>query len=220
MAIFGGSFNLGTGGGLVSSKSWRANSSYTGRNWNYNSFVSLIPKSYPINNISSATIGDATLDGVNPKDDKGYTWYKKTGDLTISGDVTISGGKKVILLVEGTLTINGRINLTSPTDFFLAIVGQRPVGTGGNIIVSDTVTSPADEYALEGIYFADGNFNTGAGDELLRVRGSVSANTITMSRQGGDGTTPSELFEYAPEIMVNYPDTLNPVNIAWKETVP
>lgn len=221
LAIFGGSsFNLGSGGGLVSSKNWLANSSYTGKNWTYSYFVSLIPRSYTIHNISSATIGDATLDGSAATDDKGYTWYKKTGDLTISGDVTISGGKKVILLVEGNLTINGKINLDSKEDFFMAIVGQRSVGTGGNIIVGNTVTASSPDYALEGIYFADNNFNTGNANTNLRIKGSVSANTTTLARLGGDETTPSELFEYAPEIMVNYPDTLNPTNIAWKETAP
>ncbi len=102
----------------------------------------------------------------------------------------------------------------------MAIVGQRSVGTGGNIIVGNTVTASSPDYALEGIYFADNNFNTGNANTNLRIKGSVSANTTTLARQGGDETTPSELFEYAPEIMVNYPDTLNPTNIAWKETAP
>ncbi len=217
MMIYGGT-SYGFGSGTVSSKGWIANSRYNGKSWSYGSFAGLIPRSNPVNIISGASVGDATLDGSNPTDSDGYTWYKKTGDLTISGNVTISG-KKVILLVDnGNLYINGRINLSSNNDFFMAIVGSS--GSGGNIIVGDTVTSPANEYALEGVYFADNNFNTGAGDELLRVRGSVSANTFSLSREGGGNTQPAEFFEYAPEIMVNYPETLNPKNVAWKEVVP
>jgi len=178
----------------------------------------LIPRSNPINIISGASVGDSTLDTANPTDSDGYTWYKKVGDLAINGNVTIDN-KKVILLVEnGNLTINGRINLGSGNDFFMAIVGSG--GSGGNIIVGDTVTSPSNEYALEGVYFADNNFNTGAGDELFRIRGSVSASTFTLGREGGGNTEPAELFEFAPEILVNYPETLNPTNVAWKEVVP
>jgi len=166
-------------------------------------------------------VGSATLDSASPTDGNGYTWYKKTGDLTISSDIIITAGKKVILLVEGgNLYINGKINLSSSNEFFMAIVGERSSGTGGNIVISDTVTSSPSGYTLEGIYFADNNFHTGGGDSTFRARGSVSSDTFNLARDGGDATTPSELFEYAPEIMVNYPDTLNPTNIAWKEIAP
>lgn len=211
IAMFGGtSTNFGSGG--VSTKGWLANSPYLGKAWNYNSFVNLIPSSYTITDIAGALVGDATLDA-SREPQEGYIWYRKNGDLTISGDVSISGGKKVILLVQGDLYINSPISLESQDDFLMLIVGKRPVGTGGNIIINGSVTN------LKGVFFADNNLTTGTSTNPLTIQGSVVANTISL-RRTGTGTTPSELFEYAPEIMLNYPDVLNRNHLTWKETVP
>jgi len=95
--------------------------------------------------------------------------------------------------------------------------------TDSNCICNDSVLGRASTtYALEGIFYADGAFNSGTGSNPLGVRGSVVANSITLGRNLGanNDDTPAETFEFGEENMLLYPKDLVGVTVAWKEVAP
>ncbi|MBI3289799.1 hypothetical protein HYZ78_00200 [Candidatus Microgenomates bacterium] len=123
------------------------------------------------------------------------------------------------MFVTGNLTIQGRINLNDGDGFFMTIVG-------GNINVDDGVSHP-NQPALEGAYFAGGNFATGTGgsanDDQLYIRGSVAASgSINLQRDLGDDnqTKPGEFIEFAPDLIFTYPRELGEGNFIWHEIAP
>ena len=209
-------FSLGIGdSGVASSKGWLANASYRGQSFGFTYFdqLSRSVDEASWNNISSldqGVIDGATLVG-------GYTWLRyngASGDLTLTGPITISGGKKVILFVENAgLIVGGDIAIDAPgTDFFMAIVD------------TDMTIDPAVS-TLDGLYVVDGTFDaggTGTGDVQLTVSGTVSAlGGVTLNRNLVDNSvTPAEIFNYSPGLLLAYPSELVSRNIKWKEVAP
>jgi hypothetical protein len=210
----------GTGDDKVSTQSWLADTNYSGEAsmYTYDTLVSYVPSSI-MNNLSNLGGSVSDISGASTDSD-GYEWYRASGDLTITGDISISGGRKVVVLVEGSLTIEGKINLDNPEDdFFMALVG-------GDIDVSPVVTSTPSEFGLEGIYFADGSFRTLAAavppDVALRIRGSLVAGSVNFGRNlaAGNDIAPAEMVEYSAEIILNYPKTLSRRHVVWREVAP
>lgn len=148
---------------------------------------------------------------------------QKTGNLAISGDVNLTGSRKVILLVDGgDLTINGRVNLQSSNEFFMTLVGKDAGGSAGNIIIAPTVAHPTNP-ALQGIYFAQNQFRSGGGNNRLYVKGSVVANGgFWLQRDLGNANTntPAEFFEFDPALMFAYPRQLSRRGVVWREVAP
>lgn len=87
---------------------------------------------------------------------------------------------------------------------------------------SNVQGATSNTYALEGIFYANGAFNSGTGNLPLGVRGSVVANTISLGRNlnSSNTTTPAETFEFGEENMLLYPKDLVGVVVAWKEVAP
>ncbi len=226
-AIYGGnSYDFSgssTSLGSASSKNWLANSSYGFTPPNYSYFTTLIPSSVIMNTINGNSVGGGFFNaGGSPS--KGYVWYKHTGDLTINGNLNLSGNRKVVLFIEGgNLTISSRINIGNPGQgFFMAIAGKDIGGGKGNILVDPSVTHPSQP-ALEGIFYAEDQFLTGTGNNKLYLRGSVAAlGGVILQRDLGVSNldTPAEFFEYAPELMMSYPRDLGSSKVVWKEVAP
>lgn len=211
----------------VSNTGWIVDSAQTNTKiYDHSYFANQVPKDTVITSIPSSTIDGSIFESGGTLS-YGYYWYKYDGtssglDLTITAPVNI-GSRKVILIVDSAnLNINGSINLTDGQGFFMTTVGKTSLGTKGSIIVDPAVGSTA--YDLEGIYQADGTFNTGVSTLPLTIRGSVAGlDGITMNRDLGDAlniSTPSELFEYAPDLIMLYPSRLGSRKINWKEVAP
>ncbi|MFC1625460.1 hypothetical protein ACFL1Q_00255 [Patescibacteria group bacterium] len=226
--VYGGSSDLTSSN--VSLKGWIANSTYK---WNkiydYSYFSRLVPTSVVFNDLASDTIEGSQLES-GTEDSSGYSWYmfdgESTGfDLTINSNVSL-GSRKAILFVKGAdLHINGDINLTKGSGFFMAIVGKNDSGGKGNIMVNPAVGGGSEiNPNLEGLYMADGTFSAGEASTPLYVRGSVAAwGGISLPRDLGDdlnGDNPSEFFEYAPDLVLNYPKALTDYIMRWKEVAP
>lgn len=208
-------FSAGVGNGTVSSKNWQANTTYQGKTYNYDYFENLIPTDITFNPVSGSVNGGTFASGGTQS--RGFVWYKATGDLTINSQVNLNGSRKVILLVDGgNLNIQGNINIQAKGQgFFSAIVS-------GNINIDPSVTHP-NQPALEGIFMADGQINTGAGSNKLYARGSyVGWGGVNLQRDLGasNATAPAEYFEYAPELVFTFPSSLTRNRIVWREVAP
>ena len=194
------------------------------RVYDYEFFEKMISSSTQINELQSNTINSGDLtSGVKSG---GYYWYhfdgSTYGDLTINSNINLTGDSKVILLVDGAdLYINGRINLVDGQGFFMAIVGKTDSGTKGNIFVDPSVAHNT-QVELEGLFLAEGQFRTGAGNEQLHIRGSVAAyDGLVLERDLDDNSqTPAELIEYAPDLIFTFPRELMVRRYRWKEVAP
>ena len=199
---------IGTAPGTISSTGWNANTETSlTRIFNYSYFENLIPPDIVINDISKLTTGAGTTLDAN-----GYEWYKITGNLDTVGNIDF-GSRKVILFVKsGNFNINGKINLDDNNGFFVVFVN-------GNINITASVTGTP---AIEGMYTADSGFTTGLGTTQLHIRGSVASyGGITLQRDLPDDTvTPAELFEFAPDQVVLFPQKLMFKRFKWAEVAP
>lgn len=204
--VFGTTFNLSTDQTKISTNKWNANTATTeSRIFDYAYFKNLIPSDIVFASGSSLATPQTTQHG--------YEWFRTVGDLTLGSNIDL-GTRKVILFVEnGNLSINGNINLTDNQGFFGAIVDN-------NINVGASVTS-ATGPALEGLYLSDLAFNTGAGTGQLHLRGSVVAyGGISLVRNLANNTLPAELFEFAPDQIILFPDKLGYRRQKWLEVSP
>ncbi|OGM78732.1 hypothetical protein A2366_03955 [Candidatus Woesebacteria bacterium RIFOXYB1_FULL_33_9] len=192
--IYGTSFNLSSTPDLISTKMWNANSITSfSRRFDYNYFEDLV---------QSDIFGTTDLDG--------YEWIKNIGPTTL--EATNYSNRKVILFVDGNLTINGNITLDDGECFFGVFVS-------GDIIISPTVTS------LEGLYLTDTGFETGSlGPDLdapLLVRGSVASyGGMSLQRDLADDSSPAEIFEFAPDQLLLFPESLGYSRTRWTEVAP
>lgn len=206
---------------------WLANSPYSAsRLYNSTYFLNAVPSDVATVLNDNANVTNASVDGSFFTSggilDRGYYYYEydgtKTGlPLTISSNVSL-GDRKVILIVNGAdLNIAGNINFTKGAGFFLGV-------TSGNINIDPSVGGGATAN-LEGVYVADGTFNTGTGgtktDSELWIRGSVAAyGGVNLQRELADNSNPSELFEYAPDIELMFPTSLANKPSVWREVAP
>lgn len=223
---FVGSLDVGTAGG-VSSTGWAADGVPTPRKtYSYSYFVRQIPSDVEITTIASSAIEGSLFESGGVLS-HGARWYRYDGssglDLTVSGDMNL-GPRKVVLLVDGAdLRLDGRINLDDGEGFFAAIVGRDADGDGGNIFINASVGGAADGVPeLEGLFVADSEFGTGEGGSQLHVRGSVAGlSGVILGRDlGDDSRTPAELFEYAPDLIMNVPSSLRTSGYDWREVAP
>jgi len=151
---------------------------------------------------------------------KGYYWVKYTGgDMSIDANINI-GTDKIILMVEnGDLNINGRINLTPGRGLFMTVVN-------GDINVNGTVGGPADgNPELEGLYFANGTFSSASAAgtyEQLHCRGSVVAGNFSLTNRSliDNSQDPANFFEYSPSLLLQVPASLGARQVVWREVAP
>ena len=231
VTVYGGAtadFQAGSGTGTVAEApySWLVNTSYSSSKiYDYSFFERQIPSDVAFTEIDTPTYNGGDFNsGGSPA--RGYVWYHfdGPGDLTITGNVNLTGSRKVVLLVDGAdLYITGRINVQSPGNgYFMVVVGKDVNGLKGNIIVDPSVSHPTDP-GIEGVYLAEGEFRTGAGTSRLYVRGAVASyGGIVLERdlEGNNDDTPAEYFEYAPDIIATFPQVFTSRRMRWKEVAP
>jgi hypothetical protein len=236
---YGGSydFEAGSGTGTVSSTGWLANSISTfNKVYDYSYFQALVRPDVEINEIIEPEIqGGYLINQGNAT--RGYVWFRRQGDLTITGVANLQD-RKVILLVDGDLYLGrppaqsgSSIRVRDGSGFFMAIVS-------GDIIISPKASiDPLNpQPVFEGIFLAEGQVKTGTEgpelDEQLWIRGSVAglgivngvvgANPgVVLERDLIDNTvTPAEFFEYGPDLLFTFPRDLTSRKYKWKEIAP
>jgi len=221
--VYGGS-TASFGEGDVSSKGWLANAqSLFSKIYDYDYFSRLVRPDVTLTEIESDSVnGGFFTSGGTPK--RGYVWYHfdgdTFGDLTINSNINMPGDRKVVVLIENAdLNIDDKINVVNGTGFIMFIVGKNDSGDKGNIDIIDDIPGQ-DE--IEGVFFAEGEFRTGAGSNPLYVRGMVAAyGGIVLERDLEDNSDdPAEVFEFAPDFILNFPRDLTFKRLRWKEVAP
>ncbi|HEX6976868.1 MAG TPA: hypothetical protein VF185_00725 [Patescibacteria group bacterium] len=217
-------FSAGATNGTVSSKKWLTNTTYQGKTYNYAYFEGLIPSDIQVNDIPTDSISGAYLQA-NGTPSHGFVWFRRNGDLTLTGNVNVNSSRKYIILVKGgNLTVASSIRVSKVGDgFFMAIAGKDAGGSGGNIIFDPTLTSNPGTPAAEGLFLADGVISTGLGASQLSIRGSLAGlSGINLQRDLGalNTTTPAEFIQYAPDFLFSYPRDLTRTRVIWREIAP
>lgn len=209
-----------TNRGTVSSTNWISNTTHQAQTSDWTYIKSLLTTDITANyNNLPASINNGNI---NAAPYKGYSWYYRSGDMSIDNPINIAGEKAVIIIEGGNLTINRNINIANPENsFILIVVGRNSSGAGGNIIIDPQVTE------LQGLFIVDGDFRTGttgaANDTRLEVLGAVSAlDGVDLQRDLGDGNVnqPAEEFTYDPRQVLQFPPYLMSDLVIWKEVAP
>jgi hypothetical protein len=220
--VYGTSTNLTSSN--VSPNHWRVNSTYLStKRYDSNYFLNAIPPGIiPAQILQSSVTGNYFTSGGT--EDHGYYWYEydaaTAGTLfSITSPASLTG-RKVILIVSGAdVSLQGNINRTVGSGFFMLI-------TSGKIIVDPGVggVPPQSGPNLEGIFISDGQFQTGIAATQLWVRGSIASyGGVSLQRNLGDVanlTTASELFEYAPDLEFLFPQKIGSNTMSWQEVAP
>lgn len=211
------SSTLSTGGTLVSSKNWLANNTHTAIDY-YDYFY---------HRFDAPTLTDNAL-FVNlaavSKPASRSTPYYIDGDMTTTGDWTVTSGENIVFIVTGNVTFTGNINITG--DGFVAFI------VNGNISVSSSVgvTSASTASVLDGIYIVSptGTFSTGLSTAAATARfvgkGMFIAGNFLLQRDlelvGANTANSAELFIYDPQLLVTMPDDMKDTSVSWQEVAP
>lgn len=226
VAVFSGTADLsadsGSSGEVSASGRWLVNSATRSNIYNYALFENLASSRIFTDLGTNAII--TTGDINSAFEDGSYAWIRADGEVSLGAaggaPMVQVNNKKVILMVDGDLTIYDRVDIQNIGNGFLMVI------VSGNIDVSpDVVSSGLNDPAIEGLYLADGTFSTGTTggtDELLVIQGSVAAASLNLERDTGAASAdaPSEYFIYSPELIVGYPSQLSEKHLRWQEAAP
>lgn len=226
----------------VSETGWLANSSYNASKiYDSNYFVNAIPEGTVINSLPSI-VNTSILNAGSIDLTTGVYWYEYDPDSYSGADLTINtsslGSKKFVIISNGAnVNIKGDITLTKGSGFLLLVaaanVDLNGVKTKGDIIIDPGVgynpagVTEATPANIEGVFVADGQFHTGttgsSSDLQLRVRGSIATyGGMNLQRDLGaaNATTPAEFFEFGPDLVLLFPQTLGARTMNWQEVAP
>lgn len=155
----------------------------------------------------------------------GHGVYQANGNVTLNG-YTFPINQNYVILVNGTLTLNGNI--------FVPVGSTAVFSSSGNIIVTPTVGyNPGFLFPnLDGIYSTDRSFivnstNT-CNDLTLSISGAVITNAAlnggSFQNQrdlcGNDALYPTIYFYQRPDFFLNLPDFLRTQTTATWEAAP
>ncbi len=215
--------NLTLGAGEVSVNNWKANTNITSNysNYLYPYFAKKTPSEVrtrweeegKVLTSTSIPITRSLQEIINQEEyiqKGGYYWTKVEGNIEINQSSNFSS--KLILLVDGNLTIKGNITLSD--DGFLMIIAS------GNVSVDPDVTE------VNGIIVTNQTFSSGTKgrrlDNQLIFKGSILANKISLQRSlpPTSPSQPAEIFEYKPNYVLSLPRYYWIKKHKWRETNP
>lgn len=143
------------------------------------------------------------------QDIPGSGTYYAAGSIDLNGkDV---GGDKVIIFVDGDATVVGDIKV-GKSGFFALIAN-------GSITFDEAVTD------AQGFYLADGTLSVAAGSSLFEGEGSfIGWGGVSLKRDLGEtgslNLTPSELFTFRPDLLLNAPKEFLFTPFVFQEVAP
>ena len=186
-----------------------ANNNWTNLNTTVDGLVTPTNISSSITSIAQLTPAAGLVDGVY------YVRINGNADLAATGPLD-AGDTKIVLFVTGNANIKNRINLTNNTGFFI-------LAASGNINIDPSVGTSAYQITtpdLEGIYFAQGTFNTGSSTNYLRIEGIVVGMNGVNSQRQIYSANPAETYVFRPEMAVLAPAGIMRKQRTWEEVAP
>lgn len=192
----------------ISSALWRIQSLYEGLRYDFNFYKTRMDV-FPFTAWDGGAIGYS--DG-----GRGYQIFKHTGDVTLNYSGP-TGTQKVILLVDGNVTVSG--NITVPSGAFLGVIAKN------SIIFNSNLTTAQGWFVAESINVPCKDTVAPLGtcdktDSQLDGQGSfVGWTGINLNRDMGAGnnTTPAEKFTYRVDMALNAP---TPIKVFAKKFSP
>ena len=121
---------------------------YTGRKYDYEYFTGSVPPEVftdPKYAIDTASINVSQLKNENKRHPDGYFWNYRNGDLSTNSNLN-EMTEKVILIVNGNLTIN--------SDLVLSNLAAMAFIVSGDVLVDKNVDT------VSGAFLATGKFDT------------------------------------------------------------
>lgn len=171
-------------------------------------------------------ITNCTLPGTLP-----HGVYIANGNMTIAtGSYTFPTGQNYVILINGDLTIKGKILVPNGSTAIFSASGNINVDKA---VGETTVTSTASD--IEGIYSSDKSFivqgtnNCSTGNDLrLNVSGAVITNAAggggSFQNQrdlcGGNVSCPAFSSIARPDLILNTPDFMKQANFTYQEIAP
>lgn len=167
---------------------------------------------------------------VAPPINSGVNAYYQSGDLFISEEWSVANGEKIVVFIDGDVTVANQIQVE--VGGFLAIISS------GNILIDSNVghTDLTDSSGLvEGVFVANGQIvlpsrGAASGGDLKFVgEGSfVGWQGIVLERdydnQAGrkveNNTKPTEVFRYRPDFLLYAPEEIRVPRYVWREVAP
>jgi hypothetical protein len=134
--------------------------------------------------------------------------HYSAGDVTFQGNWQISGGQKVLLLVDGNVEIPVEITVSAADQSFFFLAAS------GNISFTPPVKT------AQGIFLADQTLSTGSGSELFEGQGVFYGRAVDLARPGSSSTQPAEKFLYRPDFWLSAPQELLLTSHTWQELAP
>lgn len=135
-----------------------------------------------------------------------------TGNLSIgSGNLNLDG-RRALIFVDGSVTLDGEITWDSANPGFLAVIARGnisinpDVGTDGLTMEVD-VRPPSVPAHIMGIYYAQGVFSTGTyglpsvRDRILKIDGTVVGMSNVSLQRRNVGRYPVEFFNFQPGLV-------------------
>jgi len=152
---------------------------------------------------------EANWDGGSFPNSSGI-YYRGEGLSITVGRENVPNGRKLVILVDGDVTITDKVTVVPG--------GSLVLISSGNINVNGSVGR------LEGIYLADGTFSTGDEDNQLTAEGVFIAQEFALER-GSPGdpwydTEPYEVFYYRPDLVINSHPKIWTATYTWQEIAP
>jgi hypothetical protein len=196
-------FGLGT----ASVPNWVAQTTTSAANYTFESIFDQLPGDIVFNRPQGSLNS-----GVSYRD--GYIYSASEGDLIVNAAQNITN--KVILLVQGNVTLRNKINITTPGVGFLLIAAT------GDIIIDPSVGGGVGPH-IEGLFLTNQQFVTSPGNTQLHVNGSVVAHggfLLERDLEDANVDTPAELFSYDPRQILLFPRTLTKTPVVWREVAP
>ncbi|MBD3279698.1 MAG: hypothetical protein GF390_03235 [Candidatus Pacebacteria bacterium] len=176
------------------------------------------------------------------KDSTGYYLQNGNLDLDLSTAWNISGGNKVVILVNGDLNITGNTDSQlidiEPGSLLMFVVSGN-INIAADVGYSDPTTDPlTSDPNLEGIFIASGSINlesqspASSDNKFIGAGSFVGWGGVNLNRSYDDGSTgaanhatqPTEVFLYRPDFVQTFQDpVLADIRVAqytWQEVEP
>jgi hypothetical protein len=183
---FSGDVSYDFGKGQISSTSWIVGGptypeSYSSSSPISSSYRSLNLKAaqaaiVPTDLESICTLSNCTLPG-----NLSHGVYKASGNVTLNA-YNFPANQNYVFLIDGNLTINGRITVPQGSSAIFAV--------SGNIIVNPSVgtTASSTTTSIEGIYTTDKSFIVNSAGICSDLRLNIAGEVITNAALSGGGT--------------------------------